>query len=209
MALHVEVPGLDTIIPEIGEGKIVIVESGADGVKSFFVRRLARTALQSGLPVTFITSRDGAELSKELGNVFDPSVRGTGALRVIERDSLDGWNGIEALRGLLVIDSFSFLTLGITSTHLSEMLRRLRLVAHAEKLTIALATDLGMSDARSEAILGHLADGWIQFHAKEGADGLIRFLRVPKWMEGTLVDRNIYYEYDGKRLAIDLRRRVL
>ena len=209
MAIAVEIPGLDTIIPQVEDGKIIVVESGADGVKSFFVRRFARTALHSGRPVTFITSRDGPELSKALLNVFDEPLVQQGALRVIERDSLEGWDGIDALRGLLVIDSFSFLTLNISATHLSELLRRLRLVAHAEKLTVALATDRGMSGAQSEAILGHLSDGWIQFHAKEGAEGLIRFLRVPKWMEGTLVDRNIYYEYDGKRLAIDLRRRVL
>ena len=209
MSIHVEVPGLDTIIPEIADGKIVVIESGADGVKSFFVRRLARTALQSGRPVTYITSRDGAELSKELVNVFDSSVVREGALRVIERDSLEEWDGIDALRGLLVVDSFSFLTLNISATQLSELLRRLRRVAQTEKLTVALATDRGMAGSQSEAILGHLSDGWIQFDAKEGADGLIRYLRVPKWMEGTLVDRNIYYEYDGRRLAIDLRRRVL
>ena len=209
MAIPVEVPGLNTIIPEIAEGKIIVVESGADGVKSFFARRLARTALQAGHPVTFITSRDGPEISQELVNVFDAGVVSEGALRVVERDSLNGWDGIEALRGLLVVDSFSFLTLDLSTGNLSELLRRLRLMAHAERLTVILATDRGMSDERSEAILGHLADGWIQFHVKEGPEGLIRFLRVPKWMQGTLVDRNIYYEYDGKRLAIDLRRRVL
>jgi len=209
MGIPVEVPGLDTIIPQVPDGKIVVVESGADGVKSFFVRRFARTALHSGRPVTFITSRDGPELSPALLNGGDLPPVPASALRVIERDSLEGWDGIESLRGLLVVDSFSFLTLDITSSKLSDVLRRLRLVAHAEGLTVALATDRGMSDERSEAILGHLADGWIQFHAKEGPEGLIRFLRVPKWFEGTLVDRNIYYEYDGKRLAIDLRRRVL
>ena len=209
MGLPVEVPGLDTIIPQVADGKIVVIESGADGVKSFFAQRLARTALKAGRPVTYITSRDGPELSHDLLNGGEPLPPSGATLRVLERDSLDGWDEIESLRGVLVIDSFSFLTLYLPSAKFADLLRRLRLVGHREGLTVVLATDRGMSDERSEAILGHLCDGFIQFHEKEGPEGLIRFLRVPKWTEGTLVDRNIYYEYDGKRLAIDLRRRVL
>lgn len=209
MDVPVEVPGLDTIIPNVSQGSIVVVESGADAVKSFFVRRLAKSALSAGSPVTFVTSRDGADLSRELLNGGGPPIARPDSLTVLERESLEPWNEIELLRGLVVVDSFSFLTLGLTLSQLSEVLRRLRAVAHVHGLTVILATDRGMFDLRSEAIVDHLADGLIQFHSKEGTEGLIRFLRVPKWTSGTLIDRNIYYEYDGKRLAIDLRRRVL
>jgi hypothetical protein len=58
-------------------------------------------------------------------------------------------------------------------------------------------------------VVTHLSDGYLQFHAREGPEGVLRFLRIPKWMDGKFVDRNIYYEFDGKRIAIDLRRRVL
>ncbi|HTW77546.1 MAG TPA: hypothetical protein VMG14_07290 [Thermoplasmata archaeon] len=209
MGLPVEVPGLDTIIPQVGEGRIVVVESGADEAKSFFVRRLARTALGLTWPVTFLTSRDGSELSHALLNGGAATPSSARNLQVTERDSLRGWEGLERLRGFLAIDSFSFLTLDLPPDQLSEMLRRLRAAAHATGLMVVLATDRGMFDPRSEAIVAHLADGFVQFHAKEGTEGLIRFLRIPKWTEGTFVDRNIYYEYDGKRLAIDLRKRVL
>src|ERR1700691_4378907 len=57
MGIPVEVPGLNTIIPEIGEGRLVVVESGADPAKSFFVRRLTLSAVQAHLAVTFVTSR--------------------------------------------------------------------------------------------------------------------------------------------------------
>ncbi|HTZ61345.1 MAG TPA: hypothetical protein VMC82_01700 [Thermoplasmata archaeon] len=209
MGIPVEVPGLDTIVPVIPDGHIVVIESGADGVKSFLSRRLAKTALRAGRSVTFIASRDGPELSQSLliGNDLPPT-RGDG-LRVEERDSLVGWQDVDSLRGVLVVDSFSFLALNLPPSQLSELLRRLRRLGHAQGLTVILATDRGMADERSESILGHLSDGWIQFLSKEGPEGLIRYLRVPKWSDGTLVDRNIYYEYDGKRLAIDLRRRVL
>ncbi len=209
MDVPVEVPGLDTIIPNVSQGSIVVVEGGADAVKSFFVRRLAKSALSAGSPVTFVTSRDGADLSRELLNGGGAPIARPDSLTVLERESLEPWNEIELLRGLVVVDSFSFLTLGLTLSQLSEVLRRLRAVAHVHGLTVILATDRGMFDLRSEAIVDHLADGLIQFHSKEGTEGLIRFLRVPKWTSGTLIDRNIYYEYDGKRLAIDLRRRVL
>ncbi len=209
MGLPVEVPGLDTIIPQVGEGRIVVVESGADEAKSFFVRRLARTALGLNWPVTFLTSRDGAELSRSLVDGGLPPPSGTAGLQVFERERLEDIEGIESLRGLLAIDSFSFLTLDIAAPHLSALLRRLRLAGRSHGLTVVLATDRGMFDPRSEAIVIHLADGFIQFHSKEGPEGIVRFLRVPKWTEGKFVDRNVYYDYDGRRLAIDLRRRVL
>lgn len=209
MGLPVEVPGLDTIIPQVGEGRIVVVESGADEAKSFFVRRLARTALGLNWPVTFLTSRDGPQLSQSLVDGGAPPPVGAAGLRVFERESLREWDGIDNLRGLLAIDSFSFLTLELGAPQLSEMLRRLRAAAHAQQLTVVLATDRGMFEPRSEAIVIHLADGLIQFHSKEGPEGVVRFLRVPKWTEGRFVDRNVYYEFDGRRLAIDLRRRVL
>jgi hypothetical protein len=66
-----------------------------------------------------------------------------------------------------------------------------------------------MFEPRAEAIAVHLADGFIQFHAREAPEGMQRFLRIPKWLDGKFVDRNIYYEFDGKRIAIDLRSRVL
>jgi KaiC/GvpD/RAD55 family RecA-like ATPase len=209
MGLPVEVPGLDTIIPQVEEGRIVVVESGADEAKSFFVRRLARTALGLNWPVTFLTSRDGSELSQSLVDGGTPPPVGAAGLQVFERESLRDWDGIEAFRGLLAVDSFSFLTLDISAPALSDLLRRLRSVGHAYGLTVVLATDRGMFDPRSEAIVIHLADGLIQFHSKEGPEGIVRYLRVPKWTAGRFVDRNVYYEYDGKRLAIDLRRRVL
>ena len=209
MGLPVEVPGLDTIIPQVADGRVFVAESGPDGVKSFFARTVARTALRAGRPVTYVTSLSGPEISSDLlnGHASEPTL--TDRLLVKELDTLVDWNEVESLRGLLVIDSFSFLALDLSSPQLTHLLRRIRATGQTQELTAVLATDRGMLDGRSEAILGHLSDGWIQFQTKEGPDGLTRYLRIPKWTEGMLVDRNVYYDYDGKRLAIDLRRRVL
>jgi KaiC/GvpD/RAD55 family RecA-like ATPase len=208
MGLPVEVPGLDTILPEVTAGRIVMVESGADSAKSFFVRRLALTALRSQWPVTFVTSRDREELLSLLSKEGGPLGLG-GDLDVIEKDSVDDLAHFASKGGLLAIDSFSLLTLDLAPSVLAAMMRALRAKCRELLTTVILGTDRGMFEPRGDAVVSHLADGLLQFHSKEGPEGLIRFLRVPKWTEGRFVDRNIYYEFDGKRIAIDLRSRVL
>jgi len=208
VSLAVEVPGLETILPAIGEGSIVIVEGGADLAKSFFIRRLCRTALHQGRPVTFVTSRDAREL-REMFARENGEAHGVGAIQVVERDSVDSLSEFVPPRGLLAVDSFSFLTLGLPPAVLARMMRDLHRVAREGGSMTLLATDQGMMEPRSEAVVTHLAEGHIEFHAQEGTEGLVRFIRVPKWADGRFVDRNIYYDFDGRRMAIDLRSRVL
>jgi len=209
MSIPVEVPGLDTIIPELSEGKVVLVESSADAAKSFFVRRLALTAGRFGWPVAFVTSRDRDELQSQLA-----VERGEGKLperwvEIHERDVVQDLQEFAEAGGLLAIDSFSILTLDLPADGLARSLRGLRSICRQRGTTAVLATDRGMFEPRAEAVAVHLADGVLQFHAREGPEGVQRFLRIPKWMDGKFVDRNIYYEFDGKRIAIDLRSRVL
>lgn len=209
MGLPVELPGLDTIIPTLGESPLVVVESGSDPAKSFFMRGLVLTALRKGWPVSFLVSRDRAELMRLLkaeGNLEPNDLAG---LSVQERETIGGLRKLMPAGGLLAVDSFSFLTLDLGATDLSAILKEVRGACREMMSTVLLGTDRGMYEARAEAVAVHLADGVIQFHSKEGPEGLMRFLRIPKWTEGRFVDRNIYYEFDGKRLAIDLRRRVL
>jgi len=209
VSLPVEVPGLDSILTGIDDGTIVIVEGGADLAKSFFVRRLCRTALHGGRPVSFVTSRDAREL-REMFSRENGEAGGTaGSVQVVERDTVDSLSEFLPERGLLAVDSFSFLTLGVTPTDLARMLRDLHRDSRERGTTVLLATDQGMLDPRAEAVVAHLAEGHIEFHAQEGTEGLIRFLRIPKWADGRFVDRNIYYDFDGRRMAIDLRSRVL
>jgi KaiC/GvpD/RAD55 family RecA-like ATPase len=209
VSLSVEVPGLDTIVPSIDDGTIVVVEGGADLAKSFFVRRLCRTALHSSRPVTFITSRDEQELRDRLTSENDGDGKFAEEPRVLEKDAVLDLDEFTTPDGVLAIDSFSFLTLDLNSTELARMLRDLRRACRQQRVIAVLTTDEGMFEARSEAVLTHLAEGYIEFHAQEGTEGILRFLRIPKWANGRFVDRNIYYSFDGKRIAIDLRSRVL
>jgi KaiC/GvpD/RAD55 family RecA-like ATPase len=209
MSIPVEVPGLDTIIPEIPEGKVVVVESGADAAKSFFVRRLSLTAGRVGWPVTFVTSRDQDELRSQLAMERGTSTLSDHWVQIHEKDALDDLEEFAEIGGLLAIDSFSLLTIDLTPDNMAKVLRGLRAQCRHRGTTAILGTDRGMFEPRAEAIAVHLADGFIQFHAREAPEGMQRFLRIPKWLDGKFVDRNIYYEFDGKRIAIDLRSRVL
>jgi len=209
VSLPIEVPGLDTLISEISEGTIIVVEGGADLAKSFFVRRLCRTAIHAGRPVSFVTSRDAAELRALFARENGESSGATAQLRVVEMDTLDSLAELVPRGGLLAVDSFSYLTLGLSPNDLARMLRDLHRASRENGATALLVTDEGMFESRAEAVLAHLAEGHIQFHAQEGSEGLVRFLRIPKWADGRFVDRNIYYDFDGRRMAIDLRNRVL
>ncbi|MCI4340188.1 MAG: hypothetical protein L3J73_02830 [Thermoplasmata archaeon] len=209
MGIPIEIPGLNTILPEIGDGRLVIVESGADPAKSFFVRRVTITAIQSGQPVTFLTSRDRDEVRDQLSREGGRPAWEEGGAEIVEEDVIHDLELYGHAGGLLAVDSFSYLTLGLSGAELAKLLRGLRALCHEKRTTVVLATDRGMFEPRAEAVTAHLADGVIQFHAKEGPEGLLRYLRIPKWTDGRFIDRNIYYDFDGKRIAVDLRSRVL
>ena len=209
MSLSVEVAGLDSIIPIIDDGTIVVVEGGADLAKSFFVRRLCRTAFHVPRPVTFVTSRDEREVRDRFQQEDGGDPHSGDSIRVVELDAVLSLLEYAPSGGVLAVDSFSYLTLDLTPTELARMLRELRRSCREQRIIAVLTIDQGMFDARSEAVLTHLAEAYLEFHAQEGPEGLLRFLRIPKWVDGRFVDRNIYYTFDGKRIAIDLRSRVL
>jgi hypothetical protein len=209
MGIPVEVPGLNTILPEIGEGRLIVVESGADPAKSFFVRRITLSAIQAHMAVTFLTSRDRDEVRDQLSREGGRPAWEEGTTEIVEQDEIKDLEMYGGAGGLLAVDSFSYLTLELSGPELAHLLRGVRNICREKHTTVILATDRGMYEPRAEAVTAHLADGVIQFHAKEGAEGLIRYLRIPKWSDGRFIDRNIYYDFDGKRIAVDLRSRVL
>lgn len=207
----IAIPGLVTLIPELPRGRLLVVESGADPAKSFFVRHLGISALAAGWPVTAVTSRDRAEVEARYVQEGEQSGHTAWAenLEVIERDTLQDMTELAGRHGLLILDSFSLLTLEIDPLKLARLLREIRAFCRQPRTAAILATDRGMVDTRSEVVTLHLADGVIQFHSKEGPESLLRYLRIPKWMDLKFIDQNVYYDFDGKRIAIDLRRRVL
>lgn len=213
MGLPVDVAGLNTIVPTVDDGCLLLVEGGADLAKSFFVRRLVLSAGRVGRHVTFLTSRERGELEVHLAREGGHNGGTPEWLEWLDIREMDRIISEESLQipdgGLLAIDSFSFLALPLTPEAMASFLRRLRQECRARGTPVVLAIERGMLEARSEAVAVHLADGLIQFHAQEGVEGIIRFLRIPKWTDGRFVDRNVYYEFDGRQIAIDLRKRIL
>jgi KaiC/GvpD/RAD55 family RecA-like ATPase len=209
MPLPIDIPGLNTLVPNVPEGSLVVAESASDPAKSYFIQRICRTAHERNLPVTFVTSRDREEIIDLLDKRATYDEEEPGAIRITARDQLETLEGLADKPGILAIDSFSFLTLEIPTPRLAAMLRDLRAMCHRHGAIVILGTDRGMFDPRSEAVTIHLADGLFQFHVREGPETAVRYLRVPKWMDGRFIDRNIYYEFDGKRMVIDLRKRVI
>jgi KaiC/GvpD/RAD55 family RecA-like ATPase len=209
MDIPVEVPGLESIVRQVGSGEVVVLESGPDPAKSYFLRLLCRTALGKSSRVTFVTSRDEGEVHRRLAEEGGkPNDAGSG-VRVIERDSVRSLEEHVAPGGLLAVDSFSFMTLDLNPVEVAALLRGLRRACRETHGTALLATDREMLDGRSEAVTAHLADGILQFYSREGPDGLARFLRIPKWGDGSFADQNVYYGFDGHRFSVDMRRRVV
>jgi len=140
MGLPVDVPGLDTIIPEVPDGRLVVVESGPDPAKSFFVRRMAITAMKANRPLTFVTSRDQDEVHELLAaEGASPNWREDN-VQIVARDSIVSLDDFDVERSLLAVDSFSFLTLDLPPIRLSDLLRSLRGVCRGKQMTPILAT---------------------------------------------------------------------
>lgn len=209
MDIPVEVPGLDSLIPQIEGGRVVAAESGPDPAKSFFLRRICRTALRMEAPVSFVTSRGQEEVEGLFRAEGETTPQYSETLHVSERDSIQDVDDIAVADGVLAIDSFTLLTLDLSSIEIARIMRGLRGLCRQKGMTVLLATDRGVQQSSAEAVTNYLSDGVVQFHAKEGPEGISRFLRIPKWTDGKFIDRNVYYDFDGKRMAIDLRRRVI
>jgi KaiC/GvpD/RAD55 family RecA-like ATPase len=209
MGVPIDVPGLSAILPEVEDGRVVVIDAAGDPAKSFFVRRLTLSALRSGHAATFVTTRDRSEVRSLLGVEGGLLPWNESEVDIVEEEGVGSLEALGRKGGLLAVDSFSFLALGAPGLEVAKILRDLRAACREQHTTVILGTDRGMFEPQTEAIVSHLADGVIQFHATEGPEGLVRFLRIPKWSNGKIVDRNVHYEFDGNRIAVDLRKRVL
>lgn len=190
MPVAVEVPGLDVYVPEVPDGRLVLLEGDLGPAKASLARRLARTAAAQGRPVTLLTTR-GAE--QEEGVRVEP---------------VAAWPAGGAPAGHdLVVDSFSLLALDATPAEVAARVRTLRDACARDGRIAVLVLDDGHLGPAARAACHHLADGVVQFQVREDPDGPVRYLRVPKWMDGA-VERNLYYSFTDRHILIDTRRRV-
>lgn len=193
MPVAVEVPGLDAYVAAVPDGRIVLLEGGLAPAKSSLARRLGRTAAAAGRPTLLLTTR-GAEASLEVEGL---SVQAVDTWPTAWPDDQD-----------LVVDSFSLLALGSAPTVLAGRLRNLREACIRQGRIAVLVLDDGHLDVAARAVCHHLADGVIQFLSRDDSEGLVSYLRIPKWMDGGAFDRNLFYGFTGRQILIDTRRRV-
>jgi archaellum biogenesis ATPase FlaH len=110
---------------------------------------------------------------------------------------------------MTVVDSFSYLTFDLGAAAFRSVLRDFRKACRERGRIVLLTVDRGMLSDAFAALVGHSADHVVSFEIKEAPDGVLRYLRLPKAAGGSGLDRNIHYAFDGRRIAVDLRNRIL
>jgi len=188
MPIPVEVPGLDAFIPEVPEGRLVLLEGGLAPAKSALARRVLATAQSQGRAVRLLSTRPAEG-------------------ETLPATEVSSWPS-EWPAADVAVDSFSLLHLGTGAAEVADRLRRMRKACAANGTVAVLVLDDGQMEPAAVAAAHHLADGVVQFRARDDPEGAIPYLRVPKWMARGGTERNVYYGFDGEALLVDTRRRV-
>lgn len=190
MPVAVEVAGLDFYVPEVPDGRVILLEGDLSPAKAHLARRIARTAAAAGRSVTLLSTRGGE------------------AANGLAVQDVDEWPALGQPAGDLVVDSFSLLALDASPAAVADRMRAIRRTCQRDGGIAVLVLDEGQLEPAARAACHHLADGVIQFLARDDADGPITYLRIPKWMERAGADKNLFYGFDGHQILIDTRRRV-
>jgi KaiC/GvpD/RAD55 family RecA-like ATPase len=203
MGIPITIAGLNEFIPEIPNGNTILVEGTIEPIKTIFVQHLAGEAKKRGHEVTYITSRAKEEVIEQL-----TYYNGTIDFPIIEERSSRHWKDFIKEKTILVIDSYSYLVLDDTLHEVRTTLEELDTLCKQRHAIILLTVEKGMLEEKISITVSHIADGIIQFLSHDTAKGIARFIRIPKWLNRRSFDENIYYQFDGKRISIDLRARV-
>jgi len=202
MGIPVDIPGLKSLVPEVPDGSMVLVEGAADPAKGYLARRLAEACGAQGRDCRFLTSRDAEEvvarISSHGGRTTVAAAGGWETLRDVQVTDHD-----------LVVDSFSFLALEAGPTDLAQVLRRWRAEAHRAGRIVVLGIERHMLGEREQMVAEHMADGIIRFKVREEADGTRPYLQIPRWTGGGTFQKNFYFQFTGDRMMIDTRNRVM
>ncbi len=207
MGISIDMAGLKHFIPEIPDGQIILIEGKLDPIKTFFVKHLGLVACKNGRRVTFISSKNKVELRESLNNGkcdFD-----TSNFEVIDERSSRHWKDHIAEESILIIDSFSYLMLDKSLYEFRDVMEDMRDECKTKNAITILTLVDGMLGEKEEITTEYLADGIIRFLTKEGPKGKERYIRIPRWIGNVSFDDNINYTFDGKKMNVDQRERVV
>ncbi len=205
MDIPIEIPGLNQFIPSVPGGSVVLVRGGNDYAKTFFAEYLGEQGRRAGMRLVFVTSRGKEEVTAHYRRNFNDGV----GIEFLEDRSPLWWSVLVREDVVMVIDSFSYFMLDKDSQSFRATLEEMRMASRKAKAIVVLTLDSGMLPPEREAVLLHLVDGVIDFHVKETGEGIVRFIRISRWMDGCTYDSNIFYTFEDMRLNVDLRNRVV
>jgi archaellum biogenesis ATPase FlaH len=205
MGLQINIAGLDEIIPEIPEGNIIFLEGSLEPIKTIFALKLGQVAYKTGHIITYITSHEQEEVLANSSYYIGSELH----FNIIEDRNYTKWKNYIKEGAVLIIDSFSYLMLDKSLSEFKMILEEMRKLCKEKKAILILTLDLGMLESKFEITGAHLVDGIVQFLFREEPDGIARFMRIPKWMNGQAYDKNIFFTFDNKRINIDSRARVV
>lgn len=182
---------------------MISIEGGVDPPKAVMVSVIASTAKENGWNISYVCPRGRCGSLQTLPGKWRDD------LAIVEGDAPRIWRDHLKEKDLLVIDSLSYLLQGSDISEFKMVMEGVKVACRASGAVVIQLVELGMLAPWAEALSGFYADGIVQFLSKDAADGLSRFIRIPKWMTGSSYDRNIYYTYEEGRINVDLRYRVV
>jgi archaellum biogenesis ATPase FlaH len=203
VGIPISIPGLNQFIKEVPEGSMISIEGGVDPPKAIMVSEIASTAKENGWQVSYVCPRGRCG---SLQTMQGPWREG---ISLVEGDAPTLWRDHMKSKNLLIIDSLSYLMQDCDVSEFKRVMEGVKSACVNSGAVVLQLVEIGMLDRWAEVLTGFYADGIVQFLSKDAADGLSRYIRIPKWMTGASYDRNIYYTYEEGRINIDLRYRVV
>jgi KaiC/GvpD/RAD55 family RecA-like ATPase len=204
MPIQVPIPGLSNFVREVPEGSVLYLEGGLDYVKSSFALALAGSAAERGWMPFVATTRWADDLKKELASAYPRQ-----AFEVVDGVKLGELASVVAPKRVIIIDSFSHIAMESSLGEFKGSMEKMRAACKSTGSVVILVADSGVLGREREAAASQMSDGTVQFLTREVQERLSRFIRIPKWMGGLSLSDNLYYDYDGRRISIDLRARVV
>ena len=178
MDIPIEIPGLNQFIPSVAGGSVVLLRGSGDLVKTHFAQYLGEMGKKAGMHLVYVTSRGIEEVLTRYKACFNDGAE----ITVMEHRSPMRWIAMIQKDVVMIVDSFSYLTIDKDMQTFRTTIEDIRLASKNAQAIVVLIVDSEMMTPDKEAVLFHLSDGVIEFHLKETAEGLSRFIRIVRWM---------------------------
>jgi KaiC/GvpD/RAD55 family RecA-like ATPase len=204
MGIPIKIAGMSGFIQDIPFGNLVLIEGSIDPIATIFVQTMASISVTEEIPVRFITSRAEEEVRDQIRFFQDNGLE----FPIFAERSHRHWQDHITEKGLTAIDSFSYLNIDRPLADVRRVLEEFLKQCKEKQAIILLTSEQGMLSEQVEVTCRHLADGIFRFLSRDTEQGIRRYIRIPKWMNGQSFDENIYYQFDGREIRVDLRSRV-